>query len=224
MKFRFNPGLEPFQVAKPGGEIPVPPGFIDALLRASKFTGRSNKTFPWVQYIFLVDGKLYASDNRCIVEIDLGDPAFGPARFSPGDVSVMKAIGENPHMAKLTGGKAAFTWEDGRWCLLNIRMAGTEMVDRSRGLLHKFWHKGRKVLPKTASAIRKIAKTKKATEVARFKAASIDQSKDQFWHCGAIAKVMEVAENYDPNATPTPFTFPNGKGLIVKPSQRSIEQ
>lgn len=222
MKFHINPGLEPYPVAMPGGELPVPTGFIEALLRASKFSGRSNKTFPWVQYVYLSEGKLYASDNRCIVEIDLGDPAFGPARFSLGDVSVMKAIGHNPHMAKFTSEGAAFTWEDGRWCSFNIQMVGTEMVDRSRALLQEFWHERRKVLPKMASAIKKIAKTKKAGEVARFKAAQIDQSEDQFWHCGAIAKVMEVATNYNPSATPTPFTFPNGKGLIVKPSGRRI--
>jgi hypothetical protein len=45
-----------------------------------------------------------------------------------------------------------------------------------------------------------------------------------YWHGGSIEKVMKVAESFDPDASPAPFSFPNGRGLIVKSSERKAKK
>lgn len=208
----------------------VPEGFLDALLMASHFKSRGTKNFPWLGFVELVNGKLYASDNRCIVEIDLGED-FGAARFSGGDIAVLKAMGDDPILASFNGA-SAFDWGDGRWYRAQTK-TGSELSDRCQNLFDKYWHKGRDS-KSAASAINECIAKLRATEKStksnltgedrkKFKSAKIvnilvDGDKQQ-WHIASIEKVMKVAKAYDPDANPAPFTFRNGRGLIVKPSQ-----
>jgi hypothetical protein len=215
-------GPTPATIVKPICEQSVPTGFVDALVQARKFTGRANKVFPWVQDIYLSEGKLYASDNRCIIEIDLGDPSFGPARFSAGDVSVLRAMGSNPQRAKFDDSGAAFTWNGGQWCIFRGEQKGYELVDTARMLLGQLWQMGRKVSTDTRSAILKAARVREASDVGCFKASTTGFANDQHWHRGAIAKVMTAAEDFSPGSITSSFTFPNGRGLLVKPSTHTI--
>jgi hypothetical protein len=65
----------------PDCRTPVPPGFINALVTANKFRGRGTKLFPWLGFVELSGSQLYASDNRCIIALDLG-AELGAATFN----------------------------------------------------------------------------------------------------------------------------------------------
>ena len=87
-------GELPMVSARPTGTwLAVPTGFLTALLQAARFTGPHNATYPWIKYVYLLEGKLYASDNHCIVEFDLGERSFANAHFIREEVKVLRARG-----------------------------------------------------------------------------------------------------------------------------------
>lgn len=198
MKFKVAPGLSPQEVTRPNGDwMPVPQGFRDALVIARRFTGKRHQLFPEVQFVYLVDGMLYASDNRCIVEIDLKSETFGRARFTAGDVATLKAMPTEPSEATFRADEMAFSWlDDGSWCRFDTEASGFDLADKCRSLLNQFWHEGPDI-------------------------ATLDTLTG--WHEASIKKVTRVAETFDPGVTPAPFSFPNGRGLIVKPSPGRIK-
>ncbi len=224
MTMQSVPDVELTSIAIPACDRQVPVGFVTALKRVSKFAGRSNMIFPWVQYVYLVDGRLYASDNRCVVEIDLGDPSFGPARFSAGDVSVLSTMGSDPQQARFSDGEVAFAWEGGQWCVFRSDLKGLQLVEKSRVLLDQFWQKGRELSSDTRKAMLDVVRKRESTDTPRFKASATGLPDDYFWHYGAISKVLAVAERFDAASIPNSFTFTNGRGLIVQPSHHSISR
>ena len=191
----------------------VPSGFLDALLKASKFTGKHNGINPWTKYVYLVAGKLYATDNRCIVEIDLGDQSFGDGYFISNDLKLLRARGGDPCELQLNETYISFAWSDGTWCKVHRRIAernvNLDHANQCRSLIQRFWHEGR-----SAAVMRK----KVLNEVKREGREKILKFNRHDWHGGSIEKVMAVAESFDPDASPAPFSFPNGRGLIVKSS------
>lgn len=204
----------------PDCKTPVPAGFLNALVTANKFRGRGTKMFPWLGFVELAGNQLYASDNQSIVAIDIGAD-LGSATFTAGDISVLRAMGDDPAFADLSDG-IAFSWSDGRW-FTSEAPSDTRLSDHCRPLIEKYWHEGREVRP-VASAFVSRAKRAGLGRIVRFPAQSIGEKHHQYWHGGTIATVMSVATAYDPDASPTPFSFPSGKGLIVKPSKGRIKE
>ncbi len=202
----------------PDCRTPVPPGFINALVMANRFRGRGTKLFPWLGFVELSGSQLYASDNRCIIAIRL-DLKLGSATFTAGDIAVLRAMGDDPEFCDFSNG-LAFSWNDGRWLTSETQM-DTRLSDHCRPLIEKYWHEGREIglmAPFFASR----AKRKGLSRIVKFPAQSIGEKHHQYWHGGTISKLMSVATAYDPDASPTPFSFPSGKGLIAKPSKGSI--
>jgi hypothetical protein len=186
---------------RPSGRwVPVPPGFRAALQIASKFTGAHNAIYPWLKHVYLIAGKLYASDNRCIIEIDLGDSSFGDAHLISHDVKLVRARGGDPCEAQLDQTCISLAWPDGSWCKVDRRDAerflNFDHANRCRALTEKFWRPGQAVTTMDAS-----------------------NHNGDAWHGPSFAKVMSIAETFDPDASPATFSFPNGRGLIVKPSK-----
>lgn len=198
--------MDPWEIERrPSGEwTAVPSGFLDALKIAKKFTGKHNGLYPWTRHVYLLAGKLYASDNRCIVEIDLGDQSFGDGYFTSYDLEALHARGGDPCLAQLNSACISFAWPDGSWCKVNRRVAelcvNFDHPKRCRALMEKFWHRGQ-------------------VKIIRGSAEQLEALSDGTWHPPSLTKVMNVAETFDPDAGPTPFSFQNGRGLIVRSSQ-----
>lgn len=199
-------------------KTPVPAGFRDSLLLANKFRGRGTKLFPWLGFVELAEGQLFASDNRSIVAISIGAD-LGTATFTAGDVAVLKAMGDDPEFCDFSDG-IAFTWDDGRW-LTSETQFDSRLSDHCRLLIGKYWHEGRGVQPSAQFYVDR-AKRDGLRNIVKYPAQSTGEKHHQYWHGGTIAKVMSVATAYDPDASPTPFSLPGGKGLIVKPSKGRI--
>ena len=193
----------------------VPSGFLDALTKANKFRGRGTKLFPWLGFVELAGSKLYASDNCSIVEIDVGAD-LGSAVFTARDVTVLKAMGGEPVTCDFHDG-LALTWADGRW-FTSETQANTRLSESCRPLIEKYWRKGRPVPPIVTAK----AKQARLSEVVKFAAQTTGEKHHQYWYGATIAKVMSLATFYDPEASPASFSFPNGKGLIVKPLKGRI--
>lgn len=204
---------------EPACKIPVPTGFRQSLLVANKFRGRGTKLFPWLGKVELAGNMLYASDNQSIVAMSI-DADLGAATFTAGDVAILKAMGDDPKFCDLSDG-IAFTWGDGRW-FTSETLLDTQLSDHCRPLIEKYWHEGRDIQPSSQFYVDR-AKRDGLRNIVKFPAQSTGEKHNQYWHGGTIAKVMSVATSYDPDASPTPFSLPGGKGLIVKPSRGRID-
>lgn len=205
-------------MTEPVCKTPVPAGFLKALLMANRFRGRGTKLFPWLGFVEMSEGQLFASDNRSIVAISIGAD-LGAATFTAGDVAVLRAMGDDPDFCDFSDG-VAFTWSDGRWFTSETQL-DNRLSEHCRLLIAKYWHEGRDVRPVAAFFIAR-AKKDGLGRIVKFPAQAVGEKHHQFWHGGTIAKVMSVATAYDPDASPTPFSLPGGKGLIVKPSKGRI--
>ena len=165
MSFQFAAGNAATPFAMPNCPLPIRPGFIDALQCAAEFTSRGTQYFPWTKNVYLVDGKLYASDNRCIVEIDLKDDSLGPVQFSPETSTFFKGWRKSqPSDVHATCG--GFPWDNSRWASFDAGdMAGFELVDRARALLDEYWHDGRKVPAEVRAAVTGLKSGKGQTKL-----------------------------------------------------------
>lgn len=223
MNFHVATGREIIEVAAPRCKLRVPSGFLDGLLCARKFVQQGPLVFPWVQYVYLLEGKLYASDNHCIIEIDLGNPAFGAARFSVGDVAVLKSFGADPHRAKCADGKTTFTWKGGQWCQFHGDLAGMELAVQSRRLLDENWREAQELDAARRSAILGLAERATGNEAICFAADITGLDHDCYWYAGMISKIMSIATSLYADDGVNSFTFPNGRGLFVNAPGPSIE-
>lgn len=221
MKLKVADGIAPPKRARrPAGDwITVPDGFREALLTATKFTAH-DKIYPWVKYVYLLKGKLYASDNRCIVEIDLADRAFGDTRFTSNEIEILKKWNAEPSKAMFHDDWTAFAWSDDSWCKIerDERIVNFDHATQCCSLIKQFWHEGRSTSGMRAPILIDVKRQGRG-KVIKFKGGRLGEPADQLWHGGSIEKVMKIAETFDPDASPAPFSFPNGKGLIAKPGQ-----
>ena len=144
---------------------------------------------------------------------------WGAATFTAGDVAVLKAMGDDPEFCDFSDG-VAFTWSDGRWFTSETQL-DNRLSDHCRPLIAKYWHEGRDIQPSAQFYVDR-AKRDGLRNIVKFPAQSTGEKHHQHWHGGTIAKVMSVATAYNPDASPTPFSLPGGKGLIVKPSKGRI--
>lgn len=215
MKLRVRIGEELSPLSVPDCQVALAPGFLEALQCVAEFTGAGSRWFPWTRYVYLADGKLYASDNHCLVEIDLHDSSLGPARLSRQDIAIIRKMGGSPQRALVAEHEIAFAWDRQRWASFDIDLTGFEFVSRCRALLNEFWHEGAPVSAELRAAADGLGGTKSADELVDLSPPG-DRGQ-QVWYRGAIAKVLRVAQTFAPESTPAPFGFPGGRGLIVNP-------
>lgn len=208
--------IEPVETpGRPQGDWrPAPAGVRNAVLNAARFTGSHNTIYPFLNFIYVLDGKLYASDNRCIVEVDLGASNLGFGALTPADVRVLKARSDAPSEILLSTDCTAFMWLDHGWCRVdraeNEQTTGIEHAVQCRTLIAKFWREGT-----PAEGLSKAVS--EAIETADDAEVSVLGSR---WHAPSLAKVAKLARRFEASESPAAFTFEKGRGLIVKASSR----
>lgn len=112
------------------------PDFFAALNVANKFTGAFAQGAPWLNNVILYDGKLYASNNRQIVEIECG--VAGRALITKKMQQLIKAISDLPTTIEV-GEWMHFAWGDGRYLKIINDYDHDDVVAKYKELLDK-WH------------------------------------------------------------------------------------
>ena len=155
MRIQVTPGAPAQEVVPPSDGSLVPEDFVEAVKTAAKFIGKYSKKLPHGQFVHIVDGKAYASNNRHIVEVDVGQTLFASLRLSRNDIAVLTRIGGNPARASISGGHAEFTWADGQWVRIEVGDASEAFVERCRQRLEKYWDEpqGMPINPKSVDLV-----------------------------------------------------------------------
>jgi hypothetical protein len=165
---QVTPGAPAQEVVPPSGGSLVPEGFVEAVKTAAKFIGKYSKKLPYGQFVHIVDGKAYASNNRHIVEVEVGQTPFVSLRLSRNDIALLTRFGRNPERASVSGGHAEFTWEDGQWVRFEVGNAAETFVERCRQRLEKYWDEpqGMPINPESVDLVVKRAKKGQAVSIA----------------------------------------------------------
>lgn len=119
-----------------GDWIDLPPDFTDKLSTACQFVGGKHPQMPLMQYVFLLDKHLYATNNECIVQVAVDVP--GEARFLVEEAKAVKALAPT---RMLRSHEAVAFAGDGSWCQFervgpdadaNMSLAATmkDMIDQ----------------------------------------------------------------------------------------------
>jgi len=168
MRIQVIPGAPAQKFVHPSGGATVPEGFIDALKTAAKFIGKYDKRLAEGQYVHVADGKAYASNNRHIVEIEVGTPAFKPLRLSKKDVSVLARIGGDPAKVIVSEDTAEFIWDDGQWVRLEVGSASSGFIENCKRRFDQYWRdpEGYSVSPKMVDLLVKKAGKGKVVSIA----------------------------------------------------------
>ncbi|PSL19820.1 hypothetical protein [Shimia abyssi] len=114
----------------------LPPDFLDQLKAAKRFTGPFAQAAPWQRHVILHDGKLYASNNRKIVEIEC--EIDGSAIFSTRTLNLLKSFQDEPTEIEV-GDEIKFGWKDGRYLTLVNDFDHDDIVKQHARLLDD-WH------------------------------------------------------------------------------------
>ena len=114
----------------------LPPDFFDCIKMARTFTGSFAQAAPWQRHVILHDGKLYASNNRQIVEIECA--IDGSAIFTSRTLELVKTIQDTPTNMKI-GENVTFGWEDGRYLTVTNDFDHEDVVEQFVQLLDD-WH------------------------------------------------------------------------------------
>ncbi|MDV7271230.1 hypothetical protein RYZ20_09985 [Thioclava sp. A2] len=123
----------------------LPPDFLDQLRTARRFTGPYAQAAPWQRQVILHGGKLYASDNSRIIEIECG--VAGTAIFTARIRSLLESFGDAPVTIEI-GDDVRFGWGDGRYLKVRNDYDHDDVVARMTDLLDR-WH-GTPVVEDTA--------------------------------------------------------------------------
>lgn len=115
--------------------------FLDRLKQARAFAGSFAKAAPWQSLVILNGGKLYASDNQQIVEIECG--VEGSAVFSARTKDLLASFKDEPTDIKV-GDWIEFTWDDGRHLRVRNDYDHDDVVEHIKALLDT-WHGHREV-------------------------------------------------------------------------------
>lgn len=97
--------------SEPKGDwIDLPPDFSDKLGSASQFVGGRHPQLPLMQYVFLLNGHLLATNNECIVQVKVG--VRGEARLLVQEAKAVECL--RPTRALFSHDAVAFAG-DGGW-------------------------------------------------------------------------------------------------------------
>lgn len=114
----------------------LPPDFLDQLKAAKRFTGPFAQAAPWQRQVILHGGKLYASSNRKIVEVECG--ISGEAIFTARTVALLKTFKDEPTEIEI-GSDIKFVWEDGRYLKVINDFNHDDIVEQINQLFDN-WH------------------------------------------------------------------------------------
>ena len=114
----------------------LPLDFFDRVEVARAFTGPFAESAPWQLHVILHGGKLYASDNQRIVEIECG--IAGSAIITKKMLTLIKTIQGNPTTVEV-GQWVNFGWENGRYLKVRNDYDHDDVVQRLTELLDQ-WH------------------------------------------------------------------------------------
>lgn len=114
----------------------LPPDFLDRLKAARTFTGAFAKDAPWQRHVILHGGKLYASNNKQIVEIDCS--VVGSAILTKQMLTLTNAIKGSPTTIEI-GEWVHFGWENGRYLKVKNAYHHDDVVAGLTELLEQ-WH------------------------------------------------------------------------------------
>lgn len=94
-----------------GDWVPLPQDFVEKLSTAAQFVGGRHPQMPLMQYVYLLDRHLYATNNECIIQIAVDVP--GEARFLVEEAKAVKALAPT---RMLHSHEAVALAGDGGWC------------------------------------------------------------------------------------------------------------
>jgi hypothetical protein len=113
----------------------LPPDFLDRLKAARAFTGAFAEAAPWQRHVILHGGKLYASNNKQIVEIDCG--IEGSAILTKKMATLITAMQGTPATIEI-GEWVHFGWENGRYLKVKNEYDHDDIVARLTELLDQW--------------------------------------------------------------------------------------
>lgn len=228
----------------------LPDNFLDALVTARPFVGKAQADYPWIMFAFLFDGKIYATDNQVLVEIDVGDHTLPATLFRTEEIRALSSWRTNPDKMLVGEDYNAFSWDDGSWVRLPRRRAGGlvayprtyPLIDRIRELLEHHWREPTHSIAdekraKLLFAIRNYGRNS-VVEISRQKIRvqeagdgsrlgeacfGIAGSRKMTWPGKAVLRAVAVADKVDFSTKPACFTFPKGRGLIVVSSDEIVD-
>ena len=114
----------------------LPPDFLDQLKAAKRFTGPFAQSAPWQRHVILHGGKLYASSNRKIAEIEC--EIDGSAIFTARTIGLLKTFQDEPTEIEISD-EIKFGWEDGRYLTVVNNFDHDDIVEQQARLLDD-WH------------------------------------------------------------------------------------
>jgi len=114
----------------------LPPNFLDQLKEAKRFTGPFAQAASWQRYVILRGGKLYASSNRKIVEIECA--IDGSAIFTTRTLNLLKTFQDEPTEIEI-GEEIKFGWDDGRYLKVANDFDHEDVVQQMTRLFDD-WH------------------------------------------------------------------------------------
>ncbi|WP_433989029.1 hypothetical protein SuNHUV7_31020 (plasmid) [Pseudoseohaeicola sp. NH-UV-7] len=177
MNFIVSPGQEAQSHAEPLRGQPLGCSLVSALITARTFVGRHTKMYPGLQFVHLADGKIYASNNRCLIEINLHDESLGSAMFSSVDLATIRAMGDEPTHAKIDAEQTALHWPKQRWCLLPTEPAKIDFVTKCQVFLDRFWHEGHDARSDASATMDAIAKLRAKEKAQKEELPPVEQKK-----------------------------------------------
>lgn len=168
MRIQVIPGAPAQEFVPPSSGDPLPDGLVAALKSAAKFVGTFHKKMAEGQYVHIMGGKVYASNNRHIVEVDIGPISFESMRLTKSDVTLLARIGGEPATVSVADGLAEFTWPDGQWVRLEVGAASAEFVENCKQRFDHYWDEpeGYSPNPKMLNLLLKKARAGKAVSIA----------------------------------------------------------
>lgn len=147
MRIKVIPGAPACDLVPPKEGGPLPSSFVPALQTAARFAGKHYKKLADGQFVHIMDGKAYASNNRHIVEIDLGNLPFPALRLNKRDISLLASMGDAPKTCSIEGEHVTFVWPDRRWLRVEAGDASTEFVANCKHRFEHYWQEPEGVLP-----------------------------------------------------------------------------
>jgi len=131
-------GPAPMPAEPEGDWIDLPPEFIDRLWAAAQFVGGRHPQLPLMQYVFLFDEHLYATNNECIVQIEADLP--GEARFLVEEVKALRGLA--PTRTLFSHEFVAFAGDTG-WCKFERIGPDTEanmtLAETMKAMIGQHW-------------------------------------------------------------------------------------